>query len=132
MDRVRGLGAALLIGLALAGCKRQTIADVAPPQATDVAPTPKQTSLIAVPIDADAAMLKAALERAVPRTLWTIDRREKACVPPQRVKVFGKRVKVTPPIACTIVGKVTRGTLRLAGSTSNARASRAVICFLSV
>lgn len=115
MDRVRGLGAALLIGLALAGCKRQTVADVAPPQATDVAPTPKQTSLIAVPIDADAAMLKAALERAVPRTLWTIDRREKACVPPQRVKVFGKRVKVTPPIACTIVGKVTRGTLRLRG-----------------
>src|SRR3546814_6974534 len=60
-------------------------------------------------------MLKSALERAVPRTLWTIDRREKACVPPQRVKVFGKRVKVTPPIACTIVGKVTRGALRLRG-----------------
>src|SRR3546814_12142815 len=92
---------------------RQTVADVAPPHATDVAPTPKQTSLIAVPIDADAAMLKSALERAVPRTLWTIDRREKACVPPQRVKVFGKRVKVTPPIACTIVGKVTRGAPRL-------------------
>src|SRR3546814_16261920 len=60
-------------------------------------------------------MLKSALERAVPRTLWTIDRREKACVPPPRVKVFGKRVKVTPPIACTIVGKVTRGALRLRG-----------------
>src|SRR3546814_9855547 len=60
-------------------------------------------------------MLKSALERAVPRTLWTIDRREKACVPPQRVKVFGKRVTVTPPIACTIVGKVTRGALRLRG-----------------
>jgi hypothetical protein len=115
MHRVRGLGVALLIGLALAGCKQQTVADVAPPQATDVAPTPKQTSLIAVPIDADAAMLKAALERAVPKTLWTIDRREKACVPPQRVKVFGRKVKVTPPIACTISGRVTRGALRLRG-----------------
>src|SRR3546814_9085105 len=62
------LGAIVLIAATLAGCKRQTVADVAPPQATDVAPTPKQTSLIAVPIDADAAMLKSALERAVPRT----------------------------------------------------------------
>jgi len=109
------LAAIVMIAATLAGCKRQTVADIAPPRATDVAPTPKQTSLIAVPIDADAAMLKAALERAVPRTLWTIDRREKACVPPQRVKVFGRQVKVTPPIACTIVGKVTRGTLRLRG-----------------
>src|SRR3546814_16193832 len=98
------LGAIVLIAATLAGCKRQTVADVAPPQATDVAPTPKQTSLIAVPIDADAAMLKRALERAVPRTLWTIDRREKACVPPPRVKVFGQRVTVTPPTACTLVG----------------------------
>src|SRR3546814_19889561 len=78
------LGAIVLIAATLAGCKRQTVADVAPPQATDVAPTPKQTSLIAVPIDADAAMLKRALERAVPRTLWTTDRRETECVPTPR------------------------------------------------
>src|SRR3546814_741073 len=109
------LAAIVLIAATLAGCKRQTVADVAPPRATDVAPTPRQTSLIAVPIDADAAMLRTALERAIPRTLWTINRREKACVPQQRVKVFGRQVKVTPPIACTIVGKVTRGALRLRG-----------------
>src|SRR3546814_7349710 len=73
------LAAIVLIAATLAGCKRQTVADVAPPRATDVAPTPRQTSLIAVPIDADAAMLRTALERAIPRTLWTINRRDKAC-----------------------------------------------------
>ena len=115
MHAFRGLCAVLLIVTALAGCKRQTVADVAPPHATDVAPTPKQTSLIAVPIEADAGALKAGLERAIPRTLWTIDRHEKQCVEPQRVKVFGKKVKVTPAIPCTIVGQVTRGALRLRG-----------------
>lgn len=103
----------LLIG-SLTGCDRKTAVE-APPRATDKAPSPKQTSLIAVPIDASTASLTQALERAVPKTLWTINRRERACVKPQRVKLFGKKVKVTPPIACTIVGQVTRGPLRLRG-----------------
>lgn len=107
----------LLLTSALTACDRKT--DVAPPpRAADTAPSPTQTSLIAVPINASTASLKQAIERAVPRTLWTIDRRESACVQPQRVKVFGKKVKVTPPIACTIVGQVTRGPLRLRGEGS--------------
>lgn len=106
--------ATLLLTAALTACDRQTDVE-APPRATDKAPSPTQKSLIAVPINANTASLKQALERAVPRTLWTIDRRERACVQPQRVKVFGKKVKVTPPIACTIVGQVTRGPLRLRG-----------------
>lgn len=106
--------ATLILTAALTACDRKT--DVAPPpRATDTAPSPTQTSLIAVPINASTASLKQALERAVPTTLWTIDKREPACVPPQRVKLFGKKVKVTPPIACTIVGQVTRGPLRLRG-----------------
>ncbi|OHD08862.1 DUF4403 family protein [Sphingopyxis sp. RIFCSPHIGHO2_12_FULL_65_19] len=100
--------------VALTACDRQVAVD-APPRATDKAPSPTQTSLIAVPINADTTALKQALERAVPRTLWTINRRERACVKPQEVKLFGKEVKVTPPIACTIVGQVTRGPLRLRG-----------------
>src|SRR3546814_2584909 len=44
-----------------------------------------------------------------------LNRRERECVKPQRVKLFGKKVEVTPPIACTIVGRVTRGPLRLRG-----------------
>lgn len=106
--------AALLLMGSLAGCDRQTAIE-APPRATDKAPSPTQKSLIAVPINANTASLKQALERSVPKTLWTINRRERACVQPQRVKLFGKKVKVTPPIACTIVGQVTRGPLRLRG-----------------
>ncbi|KTE26485.1 MULTISPECIES: DUF4403 family protein [unclassified Sphingopyxis] len=106
--------ATLLSSVALTGCDRQTEVE-APPRATDKAPSPTQKSLIAVPINASTASLKQALERAVPTTLWTINQRERACVQPQRVKVFGKKVKVTPPIACTIVGQVTRGPLRLRG-----------------
>lgn len=106
--------ATLLLTAALTGCERKTEVE-APPRATDMAPSPTQRSLIAVPINADTGALRQALERAIPRTLWTINRRERACVQPQRVKVFGKKVKVTPPIACTIVGQVTRGPLRLRG-----------------
>ena len=106
--------AALLLTGSLAACDRQTDVEP-PPRATDEAPSPTRKSLIAVPINANTASLKQALERAVPKTLWTINRHERACVKPQRVKVFGKKVKVTPPIACTIVGQVTRGPLRLRG-----------------
>ncbi|SEH19812.1 protein of unknown function [Sphingopyxis sp. YR583] len=107
----------LPLALAITACDRKTEVE-APPRATDSAPSPTQTSLIAVPINASTTSLKQALERAVPRTLWTINRHERACVQPQRVKVFGKKVKVTPPIACTIVGQVTRGPLRLRGEGS--------------
>lgn len=115
MHVIKPLMAALLLTSTLSGCDPAKGGAKAPPHATDKAPMPSQTSLIAVPVDANIASLKQELERAVPRTLWTIDQREKACVPPQRVKVFGRKVKVTPAIPCTIVGRVTRGALRLRG-----------------
>ena len=102
----------------LAGCDPAKGGGEAPPRATDTAPSPTEKSLIAVPIEADTTAIKRALERTIPRTLWRINRHEKACVRPQRVKVFGRKVKVTPPIACTIVGQVTRGTLRMRGEGS--------------
>lgn len=117
MRLARLAAATLLLTATLAACDRKAEVE-APPRATDKAPSPTQKSLIAVPINASTAQLKQALERAVPRTLWTINQRESACVQPQRVKVFGKKVKVTPPIACTIVGQVTRGPLRLRGEGS--------------
>ncbi len=110
--------AALLLIASLAGCNPAGGGAKAPPRATDNAPSPTQKSLIAVPIEADTTAIRQALERAVPRTLWTINRHERACVRPQRVKVFGRKVKVTPPIACTIVGRVTRGALRMRGDGS--------------
>lgn len=115
MRAIRALAAAIILPAFLSGCDPAKGGAEAPPHATDTAPIPSQTSLIAVPIDASIAPLRAELERAVPKTLWTINQHERACVKPQRVKVFGKKIKVTPPIACTIVGRVTRGALRLRG-----------------
>lgn len=86
-----------------------------PPHATDTITPPREVSTIAVPIDADAALLSRALERAIPRALWDIDRHVDRCVPAQRVKLFGERVKVTPDLGCDIVGTVTRGGLKLHG-----------------
>lgn len=117
MRLIGPITATLFLAVALSSCERKTEVEP-PPRATDKAPSPTQKSLIAVPINASTASLRQALERAVPRTLWTINKRERACVKPQRVKVFGKKVKVTPPIACTIVGQVTRGPLRLRGEGS--------------
>lgn len=113
MHPIKALAAAPL--LLLAACDPAKGGAEAPPHATDTAPIPSQKSLIAVPIDASIAPLKPEIERAIPKTLWTINRREKACVAPQRVKVFGKKLKVTPAIPCTIVGQVTRGALRMRG-----------------
>lgn len=115
MRAINLIAVIIAAAVALTACDRQVAVDP-PPRATEKAPSPTQTSLIAVPINADTTALKQALERAVPKTLWTINRRERACVKPQEVKLFGKEVKVTPPIACTIVGRVTRGPLRLRGA----------------
>ncbi len=115
MHAIKGLIVASCLAAMLAGCDPAKGGDEAPPHATDTAPSPSQTSLIAVPVNADIAPLKREFERAIPKTLWTINRREKACVEPQRVKLFGKKVKVTPAIPCTIVGRVTRGALRMRG-----------------
>lgn len=115
MRAINLLAVAVASGSLLTACDRKVEIEP-PPRSTDIAPSPSQKSLIAVPINADTSALKRALERAVPKTLWTINRRERACVKPQQVKVFGKKVKVTPPIACTIVGRVTRGPLRLRGA----------------
>ncbi len=104
----------LAVLILCAACQQKPVA-TAPPRATDPVPAPREKSLIAVPVDADADALREAIEQAVPRTLWTINRREPRCVAPQRVKIFGEELKVTPPIGCTIVGTVTRGAVSLRG-----------------
>ena len=105
----------LIVALAaLPACKRTATVEP-PPRAEDGIENPVETSSIAVPIEADARFLHAALERAVPRALWTIDRRFDRCVPPQRVKVLGQKITLKPKIGCRIVGQVTRGAIRLTG-----------------
>jgi hypothetical protein len=105
--------AIFLSAVTLSACSKS--GDKAPERSTEQAPAPTQKSLISVPIVASTASLQQALDRALPRTLWTINRKEDKCVEPQEVKVFGKAVKVTPAISCTIIGDVTRGAIRLRG-----------------
>ena len=107
----RGTPLALLL---LAACQQKPT-DLAPQRASDPVPVPRETSVIAVPIDADADALRAAIEKAVPRTLWTINRPEPRCIPAQKLRVFGEELNVTPPIGCTIIGEVTRGPVTLHG-----------------
>ncbi|VWX54726.1 DUF4403 family protein [Novosphingobium sp. 9U] len=106
--------AAALIALALAGCGSHT-PNEAPPRATDRIAIKPQASIIAVPLEADLTRLAAALEREIPRQLWSIDKPGQVCVPSDKVKVLFVEVK-TPTIRCRIVGQVTGGRLALSGS----------------
>lgn len=76
---------------------------------------PAQTSVIAVPITAPMSELGGALEHAIPRALWTIDKPGQVCIASKKIKVLFARIK-TPTITCRIVAAVTRGPLVLSGS----------------
>ena len=105
----------MLAGLAaLGGCARHGKVEP-PPHAHDRIVAPRQTSIIAVPLNADISVLDAALERAIPRQLWAIDQHFDKCVGPQKVTIFGAKVPFTPKLGCTVTGQVTRGPLQLRG-----------------
>jgi hypothetical protein len=86
-----------------------------PPRVNDAIEAPAHPSVIAVPLETDTAALSQALERAIPRTLWTIDKHFDKCVAARRLKLFKKSLKITPDIGCTVTGTVTRGAIRLRG-----------------
>lgn len=101
--------------LMLAACgSRAETASTAPPRATDAITFPLEASQIAVDLKVDLADLERALERELPRTLWQIDRPNSECVASRKVDLAIVRVK-SPKIKCRIVGKVTRGRLKLTG-----------------
>jgi len=109
------LGCTAGMAVLLTGCSGG--GDTKPPErATDLTPTPQDSSVIVVPIAADPKSLSLLLEEAVPRRLWSINQHSSRCVAPQKVKIFGAKLKVTPPISCTIQGQVTRGAIRLHGA----------------
>ncbi|MCB2079948.1 MAG: DUF4403 family protein [Novosphingobium sp.] len=99
----------------LSACERKVDYPV-PPQVTTPPEFPAQNSTLAVPISLSLDDLQRRLEQTTPKQLWSIDERRKNCVPAQRVKIFGERLKVTPDVPCRIVGQVTRGKLKMTGS----------------
>ena len=106
--------AAMLVG----GCRPAAQNDGPPPRATDRIRIEPQSSTISVPMRVDLRELSSALEREIPKTLWTIDKPGQVCVASKKVKVVFVKLK-TPTIKCRIVGRVTRGALSIGGSGQN-------------
>jgi hypothetical protein len=84
-----------------------------------------------VPVSASLAMLEQRLNARTPTQLWQIDKQEPRCVPAKRVKVFGRKLKVTPALGCRIVGMVTRGRMRLGGSGDTLTISLPITALIS-
>lgn len=105
--------ALILLPLAT-GCARHE-GNPAPPRVDTPAELLQRSSTIEVPISVPLSVLEDGLNRRIPTQLWQIDRPDQTCVPAQRLKIFGRKVKVTPALRCRIVGQVTRGRIRLSG-----------------
>jgi hypothetical protein len=106
--RAAMLAGLLAAGLGLSGCGGgggNTASNTAPPRVSAPADIPERASTIEVPISAELDDLTKLINKEVPTTLLTIDKKEKACF---TGKIIGK-------VACHIVGKVTRGPITLSG-----------------
>lgn len=86
-----------------------------PTRATEMAEPPAISSTIAVPLSSDLGALQRLLEQEIPRDLWTIDQPGATCAGPQKVKLFGAQIGVTPKLKCHIVGVARRGPVTLHG-----------------
>lgn len=121
-DRMASWGwAAPIVAAAmlLAGCQRH---QGQPPRANDaitVKPTPSE---IAVPVDVDMGDLQRLLDRNVPRTMWRVDKPDQICAGHKTIDLGIAKLK-TPKVKCHIVGDVTRGAIRIAGSGRTIRAT---------
>ncbi|WP_152414578.1 DUF4403 family protein [Blastomonas sp. AAP53] len=93
-----------------------------PPRTDDAITIKPQASLVSVPVEAELGDLARALERRVPRQLWRINEPQQTCVASKAVDLGIARLK-TPTIKCDIVGEVTRGPIRVAGSGKELRFS---------
>lgn len=116
-----GMRFALLVmtaSLALTACKRDRTQP--PPRANDAIVIEPQASLLTVPVSADLTELANALDREIPRILWTVDKPDQTCVKSKEVDLGIARVK-TPRLKCRIVGQVTRGSMEFAGKGKEIR-----------
>ena len=128
------LAVGILALFLLTACNKD-VSNPAPPRITTPANFPQQASTIVVPLTVSLNDIEAKLNGSTPQRLWSINQRELKCIPAQRVticplhkqkckgdeckkvacKIGIKGTKVTPDVACNIVGQVTRGRIRLSG-----------------
>ena len=129
----------LLLALSVLTACDDDVGNPAPPRIDTPANFPQQPSTIVVPLTVSLNDIEAKLDGSTPQRLWAINQREAKCIPAQRVTIcpvrqqkckgencknvgckFGiKSAKVTPDVACNIVGQVTRGRIRLSGQGDN-------------
>lgn len=112
----------IALALLVTACGSTSSTDsVAPPRAQP-SPLPEPApSQISLPVRVPLPTVAAALEQAIPKNLWQLDKPDQICVAAQKVKLFKARIKVTPDFKCRIVGQVTRGRLRLTGRGNRLR-----------
>lgn len=107
-----GSAAGLLL---LGGCSNAAdTPSPGPPRADDAITFPSATSHAEIDLAVDLAQLERTLEQEVPRQLWAIDQPGSECVASKKINLELFRVK-SPKIKCHIIGKVTRGRLKLSG-----------------
>lgn len=118
---MRALGArriawlAPALALLMAACSgAQEATSNAPARADDAIILPNDPSHIEIDLSVDLAQLERALEREIPRQLWSIDEPGSECVASKKINLELFRVK-SPKIKCHIIGQVTRGRLKLSG-----------------
>ena len=103
----------------LAACSGQS-KDAAPPRVNTPVEIKQSPSLITVPVEVGLSELSAALDRQVPKRLWSIDRPDQICVASKGVDLGIATVK-TPKLRCHITGTVMRGPMRLSGQGETLR-----------
>ncbi len=121
----------LTMVLLVAGCHSGSDTSQ-PPHATATAVPPPISSTIAVPVSTDLASLQRLLDREIPLTLWSIEKDGVTCVAPQKLKILGARIDLTPKLKCRIVGAARRGPIVLHGDGANLRADLPIIAEVHV
>ncbi|TRD12345.1 DUF4403 family protein [Erythrobacter insulae] len=100
--------------LTLSGCSLFEQKVEPPPRVDTPIEVPEGHSKLSTRINIDLAPMRAALEREVPKQLWSINRPGAECVPSQRTEVIGITLK-SPVIRCDLNGAVSRGSINLTG-----------------
>jgi hypothetical protein len=98
-----------------------------PPRSQERIVPPAIASTIAVPLSVDLGALQRLLDEEIPQDLWTIDQPGATCVKPQKVKLFGADIGVTPRLTCHIVGTARRGPIVLHGAGQDILADLPII-----